>query len=41
MHLLQLNVTLLKTALGSEYPALTFQTFNNIAHSFNVQGDVN
>jgi hypothetical protein len=26
--------------LGLEYPNLAFQTFNNIAHSYNIQGNV-
>lgn len=30
----------LNTPLGREYPDLFFSTYNNIAHSFNLQGNV-
>ena len=38
--ILQTCLRLLQIPLGEEFHVLSFQTYNNIAHSFNIQGQV-
>ena len=38
--MLQTCTQLLKNPIGSEFPALKYKTYNNIAHLHNVQGQV-
>lgn len=39
-HILRSCQQMLKSPVGEDYPALKFKTYNNIAHSQNIQGHV-